>query len=541
MARAARAAPLTRSTGERARTGAFLLACVALGCAAPRPAPSAAPPDPLAPARVARLRAFIHDTWPTLTRTLADLPRAAVDPKFPPPPGGRWPVYLPGHDDPAALADRLRALLSPTDLATLDLRVLPPDPASIHVPGLLFLPRPYVVPGGRFNEMYGWDSAFIVLGLLRDGGQALARDIVDNFLFEVREYGGVLNANRTYYLTRSQPPLLSAMVLAVFHATGDRAWLARAREALAATHAHWTAPPHLLPAIGLSRYFDHGEGPAPEVVAGERDANGQTHYDRVRASFRARNDPALDRFYDRTRDALTPLFYAGDRAMRESGFDPTGRFGPFGAETTQMAPVCLNTLLYRTERDLAEIDGVLGRPRDAARWDALARDRRARIETLLWDESAGLYFDYDVEAGRRHPYPFATTFWPLAAGLAAPERAARVHANLGRFERPGGVLTSTAVTGAQWDAPFGWAPLELFAVEGLRRAGFPDDAARIARAFVSMLIEDFERRGTLLEKYDIERRTSVVAGALRFGYTSNEIGFGWTNGVALELLAGLGL
>ena len=169
--------------------------------------------------------------------------------------------------------------------------------------------------------MYGWDSAFIVMGLLRDGQLPLARDIVDDFLYEVRQYAGVLNANRTYYLTRSQPPLLSGMVLAVFRASGDRAWLAEAREAVAATHAHWVAPPHLLPSIGLSRYFDHGEGPAPEVVASERDLHGQTHDDRVRASFRAAKDPAFDRYYDRAHDALTPLFYAGDRAMRESGFD----------------------------------------------------------------------------------------------------------------------------------------------------------------------------------------------------------------------------
>ena len=115
-----------------------------------------------------------------------------------------------------------------------------------------------------------------------------------------------------------------------------------------------------------------------------------------------------------------------------------------------------------------------------------------------------------------------------------------MRANLRLFERPGGILTSTTVTGAQWDAPFGWAPLQLFAVEGLRRSGDRADADRIARAFLSMLVEDFERRGTLVEKYDVERRSSDVAGALAYGYASNEIGFGWTNGVARELLAGLG-
>ena len=137
---------------------------------------------------------------------------------------------------------------------------------------------------------------------------------------------------------------------------------------------------------------------------------------------------------------------------------------------------------------------------------ARAEARKARIEPLLWDEGAGLYFDYDFERGRRNPYPFATTFWPLWAGVASPAHARRVRDNLPLFERPGGIVTSTTVTGAQWDAPFGWAPLQLFAVHGLRRYGFDADADRIARAWLSMLVEDFERRGTLVEKYDVERR-----------------------------------
>jgi alpha,alpha-trehalase len=567
--------------------------------------------------RISRLRAYIHTTWDGLTRTTRDLPRAAVDPKAEHAAGAPWPVYVARDEDLARVTAAVRAALSPDAMAAIALRALPPDPAAIREHGLLYLPRPYVVPGGRFNEMYGWDSYFIVLGLLHDGLVARARDMVDDFIYEVAHYGGVLNANRTYYLTRSQPPLLGSMVLALFRATGDRAWLASARDALAAVHRHWTTPPHLieLRPHGLSRYYDHGEGPAPEVVAGERDASGQTHYDRVRAAFRSTLEPSegsrppamgsdgkavyarralagtegsrppamgsdgkavyarralagtegsrppamgsdgkavyarralagtaiaapdVDRYYDRAHDRLTPLFYKGDRSMRESGFDPSDRFGPFGAGVIRFAPVCLNTLLYRLEQELAEIDGQLGRGADAAAWTARAAQRRALIDRFLWDERAGLYFDYDFEAGARRAYPFATTFWPLAAaGLASPAQARRVRDNLALFERPGGVMTSTNVSGSQWDAPFGWAPLQLFAVEGLRRHGFGADADRIAGAFLSMLVEDFERRGTLVEKYDVVRRTSDTRGALTFGYTSNEIGFGWTNGVALELL-----
>ncbi len=459
-----------------------------------------------------------------------------MDPKADHRPGTPWPVYLPPGTDAVTVDAQLRALLSPAARATITLTVLPPLPATDVAPGLLYLPRPYVVPGGRFNEMYGWDSAFILLGLLEEGDVARARDLVDDAIFEVVHYGGVLNANRTFALTRGQPPFLGMMVRAVYGATGDRAWLLRARDAVAAEHAHWTAPPHLIPATGLARYFDHGAGPAPEVVSSERDAAGRGHYERVRAAFRAAGDPALRPYYDPATDTLTPLFYKDDRAMRESGFDPTDRFGPFGAGTTRLVPVCLNTLLYAMELDLAAIDAALGRATDAADWTEHARKRRERIDMFLWDERAGLYLDYDFEAGVRRAYPFATTFWPLWAGLASPAQARRVRDNLPTFVRPGGLVTSTHVSGGQWDAPFGWAPLQLLAARGLRRAGYAADANQIARAFLSMLADDFDRRGTLVEKYDVERRTSTLPGALRFGYTSNEVGFGWTNAVALIFL-----
>jgi alpha,alpha-trehalase len=195
-------------------------------------------------------------------------------------------------------------------------------------------------------------------------------------------------------------------------------------------------------------------------------------------------------------------------------------------------------LLAVLEQDLAAVCRTLGDEPAAQRFAAAAETRRQRIDRFLWDEVSGLYLDWNFSTNRRRLYPFATTFWPLAAGLASPAQAARVRANLPRFERPGGLRTSERVTGNQWDAPFGWAPLQLFAVRGLERYGFRADAARLARAFVSLVVEDFERRGAIVEKYDVERRSSAVEGAIHFGYAENQVGFGWTNGVLLELLAG---
>ena len=140
------------------------------------------------------------------------------------------------------------------------LHQLPSDAGSITGQGLLYLPRPYVVPGGRFNEMYGWDSFFIAMGLLRDGEIALAKDMTDNFLYEIRQYGKVLNANRTYYLSRSQPPFLTQMILGVYQHTHDAKWLADAVPCIEQFYRYWTTEPHLTPDTGLSRYYDLGEG-----------------------------------------------------------------------------------------------------------------------------------------------------------------------------------------------------------------------------------------------------------------------------------------
>jgi alpha,alpha-trehalase len=225
--------------------------------------------------------------------------------------------------------------------------------------------------------------------------------------------------------------------------------------------------------------------------------------------------------------------------MRESGFDPSNRFGPFSASITDYAPVCLNVLLYRMEQDTGRISTILGNAIAAGEWQRRAQKRRQLIDRYLWDEAAGLYFDYNAATGRRRPYEFATTFYPMWAGLSSPQQARRVVGNMGRFEAPGGILTSTQTTGSQWDAPFGWAPLQLIAIDGLRRYGYQRDADRVARKFVSLVVDDFTARGAIVEKYDVQRRSSDLAAGLKFGYTSNEIGFGWTNAAILELLAGL--
>ncbi|MBV9155065.1 MAG: trehalase [Acidobacteriaceae bacterium] len=480
---------------------------------------------------------YIKQTWTVLTRSNKNLATAAVDPKFRPAADGRWPVYVPRSDDLQVVEEGLRREMPASGFKTIDILPLPEDLDSLREQGLLYLPRPYVVPGGRFNEMYGWDSFFIQVGLLRDGELSLAKDMADNFLYQVQNYGKVLNANRTYYLSRSQPPFLTHMVLGVYKKTQDRKWLENAEPEIEKYYRVWATEPHLTPETGLSRYYDMGDGPAPEVLSAEKDAEGRTHYDLVKAYFKTHEITAYDvsQYYDRTTDQLTMLFYKGDRSMRESGFDPSNRFGPFNIDIIHYDPVCLNSLLYLMEMQTAEILQTLGRAEEAGPWRKRAQERADRVNQLMWDSKDGLYYDYDFVHKRVRHYPFLTAFYPLWAGFATKEQAARVEKNLPLFEKQGGLQTSTYVSGNQWDSPFGWAPLQMIAVEGLRRYGYQDDAERISMKFLSLVRREFLRQGYIVEKYDVVAGGSNVSANIHYGYSANQAGFGWTNAVFTEL------
>lgn len=503
--------------------------------------PTAQPPASPSSGQLSAIETYISRSWHTLTRSNKDLAQAAADPKFPLGPEQRSLIYVSSREDVDQIESSLRAQMPARDFATIALRQLPAHLNEIKRPGLLYLPHPYVVPGGRFNEMYGWDSYFIQLGLLQAGETKLARDMADNFVYEIENYGKILNANRTYYLTRSQPPFLTQMLLAVYRQTHDKQWLQRTAPAIEIYYKYWTTGPHLVAETGLSRYYDSGTGPAPEVVADERDEHGRTHYDRVREYYRTHkvSDYELNDYYDRDDNRLTELFYKADRSMRESGFDPSNRFGQFNADVLNYNPVCLNSLLYMMEVEAAEIQLILGHRSASAIWAKRARERRDRINRFLWDANDGLYYDYNFKRNSVRRYPFVTTFYPLWAGIASAAQAARIVRNLNLFERPGGLQTSTTRSGSQWDAPFGWAPMQIIAVTGLRRYGYDSAANRISVKFLSLILKEFKEHNTIVEKYDVERRDSQISSGLRFGYTSNEIGFGWTNAAFLELYAGL--
>ena len=486
-----------------------------------------------------QIQLHISRMWPLLTRDIRHAVEAARDPKTADA-GKGVPIYVSPAESPERIASQIRKVLDPIDVDRVTVIPLPGAPERILDHGLLYLPGRYVVPGGRFNELYGWDSHFIVAGLLRDGRTGLAQSVVDQCLYEVEHYGAVLNCNRTYCLSRSHPPFLSRTVLSVFAQSGDAEWLGHALPLIERYHAYWQSPPHLVAACGLSRYHAFGEGPAPEVVHGEVDADGATHYQRVCARLRRdfADTPWLRGVFSVEEDRLTADGYRNDRTVRESGFDLTDRFGPCGLHSRDYLPVCLNSLLWCMEADIAEIRRRLGSsPESVAHWDSLAIRRAERMTECFWDEDAGMFFDWNHASGGRSSYAFATTFMPLWAGWATPAQAERVAQRLPDFMAPAGLLASQTRSGCQWDAPFTWAPLVLMAVQGLAAFGRVAEAVEVGTRFLSVAANEFLRTGQFFEKYDAERGTAEVEGSILYGYPTNETGFGWTNAVIGELLA----
>lgn len=522
--------------------------------------------EPEAPAGLKPILTYISSAWGTLTRSMTDC-ESVVDPKV----TGKSVLYLPA-DVPEPDSVKEMASHCNVDVERLPItihRLGELDTSKFHPHGLLYLPNKYVVPGGRFNEMYGWDSYFIIRGLLLSGKVDLARGIVDNFFYEIEHYGAVLNANRSYYLTRSQPPFLSSAVVEVYevsrhHGGVDKAWLQRAYDDLDKDYEMWTHAPHLAGNTGLSRYFDFGEGPPAEAI---KDETGV--YRQVASYFffhPAEADSYIVPISSAGKDAvagaaytlqvcqaqltmapaecsppqqfkLSADYYKGDRSMRESGFDVSFRFGPFGAATHHYAPVCLNSLLYKNEKDLEQISRWLGRDADAKMWARRAEERKRLIAKYLWDPQRQTFFDYNFETGQRSRYVYATMFYPLWVGLATHEQAQGVVKSLKGFEQPGGLPMSIDDTGAQWDFPYGWGNIEMLTVDGLRRYGFDSDADRIAYDFLSTVAENFRRDGEIREKYNVATKSSEAHAEI--GYHMNVVGFGWTNAAFLDLLRGL--
>lgn len=390
---------------------------------------------------------------------------------------------------------------------------------------LLSLPKPYVVPGGRFREGYYWDSWFTMLGLQEAGHEDLVDDMVENFASEIDRFGHIPNGNRSYYLSRSQPPFFALMVELAAAKEGD-APLAKWLPQMRGEYAYWmrgadTLKPgqaaahvvRLQDGSLLNRYWDAEDTPRPESWLQDMQTAQQV--------------PGRP----------SPEVWRDLRAAAESGWDFSSRWFGDGRtlatiRTTAIVPVDLNALMVELERAIAKGCTATADKACAAQFDGLARRRVAAIERHLWSAD-GYYADYDWRRRRLRDVKSAAMLYPLFVGLAPADRAART---LNTAEcallQPDGLATTTVRSGQQWDAPNGWAPLQWIADRAARRYGRPALAQTIDARFLASVEQVYDREHKLVEKYVVDGTGGAGGG----GEYPLQDGFGWTNGVAAQLL-----
>ena len=359
---------------------------------------------------------------------------------------------------------------------------------------LLGLPNKYLVPAYEeghafdFNEMYYWDSYFMVQGMLDDEHQELVEGILENLIFMQKRFKIIPNASRTYLMGRSQPPFLTTFIFNVYDTYHkDRQWL---EEHIAVAHDEYST-----------------------VWLGTAKPNWRAVY------------MGLSRYYD--------INMLNDLAEAESGWDMTPRFN---RRALNYLPVDLNALLYKYESDFARAAKILGHDQDAGVWLNRAHARKKMMDELRWSQARGFYYDYNFVKERRGNISSLAGFFPLWAGMLDDKKAHKLVGALGRFENKGGLSTtdnqpvSQLVPGSlptQWAHPNGWAPLEFLAIQGLERYGYHEDARRLAMKWLHTNLTWFNQHGVFLEKYNVVNPDKPP----QKGVYPSQTGFGWTNAI----------
>ena len=391
---------------------------------------------------------------------------------------------------------------------------------------LLPLPEPYVVPGGRFREIYYWDSYFTMLGLAESNHWDKVSDMVANFAYEIDSWGHIPNGNRTYYLSRSQPPFFAFMVELLAQHDGNDA-LKKYLPQMLKEYSYWmegveTLQPgqqnkrvvKLDDGTILNRYWDERDSPRPESWVED-----------IATAKSNPNRPATE-------------IYRDLRSAAASGWDFSSRWmdnpNQLGTlRTTSIVPVDLNALMYKMEKMIALASKAAGDDAKAAQYDGFANARQKGIEKYLWNDKEGWYADYDLKSHKVRNQLTAAALFPLYVNAAAKDRASKVAtATQAHLLQPGGLATTSVKSGQQWDAPNGWAPLQWVAASGLQNYGQDAAAMDVTWRFLTNVQHTYDREKKLVEKYDVSTTGTGGGG----GEYPLQDGFGWTNGVTLKML-----
>jgi alpha,alpha-trehalase len=395
---------------------------------------------------------------------------------------------------------------------------------------LIALPHAYVVPGGRFSEQFYWDSYFIMLGLAADNRWDTIEGMMKNYAYMIRKFGFIPTANRTYFLSRSQPPFFALMVKLLARHKGRRRTLIEYLPYLLIEYRFWMKgrrsvrehPEHQALArvvqmpngLIMNRYYDNKMTPRPESYKED-----------------------VETAHGKNGDEISAL-YLHLRAGAESGWDFSSRWFDDPSDiktihTTDIIPVDLNSLLYQLEITIAEAYRHALQPLLAKKFLLAAERRERAIQTYCWSEKEQFFVDYNFKKNAPTTHITLAGVFPLYAKIATSQQAAAVAARIEKdFLKPGGLVTTLENTGQQWDAPNGWAPLQWVAIEGLRHYGYHHLADKVKQAWIATNVKVFNEQGTMIEKYDVESESGIGGG----GEYPLQDGFGWTNGVLATLL-----
>jgi len=392
---------------------------------------------------------------------------------------------------------------------------------------LMALPHPYVVPGGRFTALWYWDSYFTMVGLAASGRYDLVEDMIKNLTFMIRKFGYIPSGSRTYYVGRSQPPFFTAMIDVLAQRDG-KATFVKYLPYLLVEYRFWMRGYKQLHALApayrrvvlmsdgslLNRYYDNKRTPRPE-----------SYKEDVETAYKAS-------------ERIASQVYLDVRAAAESGWDFSSRWFKDGKNlttihTTDIIPIDLNCLLVQLEETIASTYRMLKQSLLAKPYEQRARARIAAIRKYCWSPEQGFFMDYDFVAKERTGHLSLAGAFPLFVGIASKAEAAAVAEALKKkFLRPGGLVTTLADTGQQWDAPNGWAALQWIAIQGLRRYGYDELADEIKKRWIATNEALYKSTGKLVEKYNVIHPGSVAGG----GEYALQDGFGMTNGVLMALL-----
>jgi len=392
---------------------------------------------------------------------------------------------------------------------------------------LVALPHTYIVPGGRFSEQFYWDTYFIMVGLASEGKWKLVEGMIKNYAYMIRKYGFIPTANRTYFLSRSQPPMFVFMVQLLAEKKGKRVyrdylpllvaeyrfWMRGTRKLQDAEHSAFRRVAQMPSGALLNRYYDNKVTPRPE-------------------SMREDNETAT---VSKTR--IPNRLFLHLRAAAESGWDFSSRWFKdlddiHTIHTADIIPVDLNSLLYTLETTIANANNSLLHPIISRHYRKRAADRKEAIDTYLWNKKQNFYMDYNFHLGHSTKAFSLAAVFPLFVGVASKEQAEAVAIKLKEeFLKPGGLVTTLHGNGQQWDSPNGWAPLQWVAVEGLRKYGYDELADDISLRWMKLVEKVYKKSHKLVEKYNVVDGDGLGGG----GEYVLQDGFGWTNGVYLAM------